>query len=222
MGAKNFGVDGKGQFSYFACRLYADSKDDVFRMINLLPVRHYAFILHDMDIFLDNDENHQIGDRKKPHYHLLLNMVEKTTWKKIKTLIEGVLPSCGVQIRDVKNTEAAALYLTHNTREALQAHKHLYDVADIVSDDYRYWLSDAVKAANKEEKQNILNVYIDMVIENNYRVTNQIINHCRKIGGGYFIVNKIRADKILQQLMMAEHGVLVNDMLAVSDARENS
>lgn len=77
---KNFGTDGGKQFSYFAVRLYCEEKNNVLDMcVNALPVRHYAFICHDKDIWKDSTEGHNAGETKKAHYHIVLNMEQKTS-----------------------------------------------------------------------------------------------------------------------------------------------
>ena len=69
----------QSQFSYFFCRGYFDSANDILECLKYSSVRHYAFICHNKDVYLDDGEDHHKGEHKKDHWHLIINVQEKCT-----------------------------------------------------------------------------------------------------------------------------------------------
>lgn len=205
--AKTFGTDGKGQFSYFAVRLYAP-KDRVLEAVEKMPIRHYAFIEHDKDTYKDSTEDHNKGDKKKTHIHAVLNLEQKTGWKALKKMIEHELgEKCGVQLRDIRETDSATLYLTHETEEAKKEGKHVYDRAEVITDNYEYWLSKETKQANKQEKEDILNSFITEVLEIGY-ISKEIYEKYRQKGGRDFIINnRFAVDYLCNLLNITKEGL---------------
>lgn len=196
---KNFGkADGK-QFSYFAVRLYCYDRNKVLEMCTkALPIRHYAFICHDKDIWKDSTEEHNAGDKKKAHYHLVLNMEQKISWKALQKKIYSVLgKECGAQLRDIKDTENATLYLTHNTKEAQKEGKYQYELSEVESDNYEYWLSEEAKHENKSEHVDAISEFVNVVIDNDNTIKRESMRAFQQEYGRDFILN---FGKILQYL----------------------
>lgn len=189
---KTFGIDGKGQFSYFFVRLYANDHDQVQKLCNQLKLRHYAFILHDKDIYHESDENHVEGDIKPPHYHICMNLTEKKSWKQLKKLILDFLPKSSPRVQDMEDTVNCFMYLIHNTEKAIKEKKHLYNSNEVVSDDVMLWTSEEFRIANKQEKVDTLSSFIQDTIDNGY-ISLEMYEYYRKTYGRDFILNVHRA-----------------------------
>uniref|UniRef100_UPI003F68ECB9 replication protein n=1 Tax=Streptococcus pluranimalium TaxID=82348 RepID=UPI003F68ECB9 len=83
--------------------------------------------LHDMD-----KSNVEGQEYKKPHYHVMYrannNVTADSVRKKIQRKI-GIKSVAKVQITD--NVENLWLYLTHESKDAIEKNKHIYDRNDI-------------------------------------------------------------------------------------------
>lgn len=196
--AKTFGTDGKGQFSYFAVRLYGE-KQEVLQALEKMPIRHYAFIIHDKDTYKESTETHRIGDKKDSHVHIVINLQEKTGWKKVKKMFTDILgEKCGIILSDIKDTENATLYLTHETEQAKKDGKHIYDRSEVVTDNYEYWVSKETKQANKEEKQDSLQLFFNDCMALGYVDKEMYIQYIQQYGRDFIINSRFTLNALEQ------------------------
>lgn len=57
----------------FACELYPEDDSHMITLDYIKNNFEYAYILHDKDIFEEDTEEHKKGEKKKPHFHVLLS-----------------------------------------------------------------------------------------------------------------------------------------------------
>lgn len=116
--------------------------------------------LHDKDIA-------KTGGFKKPHYHVIYVSKNPVTAESVRLKIKRALGDKSVALVQIIRTsiENTYLYLTHESKDAVEKKKHVYDKADIKHlmnfDIERYITIDV------EEKDFILN-----------EVCNVIYDHC--------------------------------------------
>lgn len=115
----------------FALISYLD--ESVIRYVierNSRRIRHWAFILHDKDVKDD-------GSPKEAHYHVLLWLVNPMTVSAVRGWfsVPGVEANTLGQI--VKSGSDIVEYMTHEGNPE----KHQYCKDDVVSDDWRWFLS---------------------------------------------------------------------------------
>lgn len=103
---------------------------------------------------VDRREN-SLPKYKKPHYHVLYVASNPVTADSVKRKIQRALGQQAVAlVKIVDNVEGAYLYMTHESKDAIAKHKHVYNKADIkLLNNYdidRYVVLDA------EQKKDIL------------------------------------------------------------------
>ena len=140
------------QYSYFFLRGYFASADDVLKAVLACDVRHYAFVLHDRDSYTSGTEDHAAGDHKDDHWHICLNLQQKTSWNVVSGKILKLFPNCGIWNRNIYDPARAADYLMHNSDLARAQGKAQYTLSDIFSDNFDYWYSDEAKKDCDSEK----------------------------------------------------------------------
>lgn len=208
---KTYGNE-KGQYSYFAVRLYCENADRLKHLIETeLEARHYAFILHDKDTYKDDNENHKKGDIKKAHYHIVINLKTKTSWNVLKNRILKVLPESNPRIRDIYDTESATLYLTHETKQAQKDGKYQYNRNDITTDDYSYWQDEETQRENKKEKVDYISTFVEKFISNGNVIRREDMETFRKEYGRDFILNFNRVMQYLEIYTGRKQSTLFTD-----------
>lgn len=102
-------------------------------------IRHFAYILHDKDIYPDDEHDkktgaviHKKGDAVEPHHHLLLCMNNPITQTAIRNLFPQGQTTLAQPIRDKAD---CFVYLNHKDKPE----KYQYPDGDIVCDDLSYW-----------------------------------------------------------------------------------
>lgn len=72
------------KFRTFACELYPEDSEHLKILEYIKKYYEYAYILHDEDVWEDDTEEHKAGDKKKPHYHVVLNFKNARSIDKLK------------------------------------------------------------------------------------------------------------------------------------------
>lgn len=151
---------GYADTSYNFCFvLYPDSHSysylDLFKNIKTLYFSHsianYAYILHDCDIVVDSDiaegrySADQLGQPRKPHYHLLINFKSQKSYRSVLKLIglygcyqdeNGYLHlkyPFNSSTAIVHNFRQYLKYMLHRTEDS--AAKHRYDPDKMITSD---------------------------------------------------------------------------------------
>ncbi|MBQ3550223.1 MAG: hypothetical protein IJA41_04515 [Clostridia bacterium] len=87
-------------------------------------IKAYAYILHDKDIRED-------GSLKEPHFHILLALYNATTCNSVVKWFQGFTDNNDLSINSfcepMHNISCCFEYLTHNTENAIQDNKYIYD-----------------------------------------------------------------------------------------------
>ncbi|MFH5645243.1 replication protein, partial [Streptococcus agalactiae] len=177
---------------YFTFLLYPESIPSDWELkLETLGIPMAISPLHDKD--LSNIEGQKY---KKAHYHVLYIAKNPVTAdsvrKKIKLLL-GEKSLAMVQI--VLNVENMYLYLTHESKDAIEKKKHVYDKADIKLlnnfDIDRYIVID------EYEKEELFNVICELVEE--YQLANllELAKFVRRYGSNYGLVGMKQVNKII-------------------------
>lgn len=151
----------KEKARYFTFLLYPESIPDDWKLkLELLGVPIAVSPLHDKD--LSDVEGQKY---KKPHYHVIYVSKNPVTAESVRLKIKRSLGDSSVALVQIIRTsiENTYLYLTHESKDAIEKKKHKYDKADIKHinnfDIDRYVTLDA------EQKDDMLNEVCDLIDE---------------------------------------------------------
>lgn len=177
-------LDLKQRALNFQFELYPDAQNyDAERIINKAIkkqenriLHNYAFILHDQDVFTKKDFMNgkciagQIGELKKPHYHLMVSFYNSTSVLScLKHLgLNQVFNETNLTEDNlVNNYKSNCLYYLHYGEK--WADKHRYDIDQLIT-------SDKILVENliNNNKLDNLDDYLPMIIE--YIYNSKIIN----------------------------------------------
>lgn len=158
------------QFRNFIIRLSTNDREKVHYFA--VQFNHYAYILHDKDIFQDNTESHNAGDKKADHFHLLINSKDKFSKKQIIELCHKYIPHANESVSIMDNAKGGADYLTHETEKAIKENKHRYERSEIISDNIQFWYEKEVQQQIREDKEDwtkkLFMAYEENVLNNDY------------------------------------------------------
>lgn len=182
----------KEKARYFTFLLYPESIPTDWELkLETLGVPIAVSPLHDKD--LSNVEGQKY---KKAHYHVLYIAKNPVTAdsvrKKIKLLL-GENSLAMVQI--VLNVENMYLYLTHESKDAIEKKKHVYDKADIKL--LNNFDIDRYVVIDEYEKEELFNVICELVEE--YQLANllELAKFVRRYGSHYGLVGMKQVNKII-------------------------
>lgn len=170
-------------------------------------IAHYAYILHDQDVKPD-------GTPKEAHTHILLRLVNRSTFKALERRIKRFTYDYAYQynvseqntfLERMQDPDGAFKYLTHSTREAREAGKHQYDMCEIVSDHLGYWRGDYT-TGQAEKKNTALDIITD--IENGLTERQLLVRYGRE-----YLINRRHYREFFDIMRNEERptAVLVND-----------
>lgn len=114
---------------YFTFILYPESiPDDWMLKLELLGVPIAISPLHDKDKSDAEDR-----EFKKPHYHVVYIANNPVTAESVRLKIKRALGNKSISHVQIiaTNVENAYLYLTHESKDAIAKHKHVYPKSDI-------------------------------------------------------------------------------------------
>lgn len=188
----------KEKARYFTFLLYPDSIPVDWQMkLELLGVPIAISPLHDKDKNKD-------GTLKKPHYHVIYVAKNPVTSESVRLKIKRVLGDGSIALVQIVRTsmENMYLYLTHESKDAIEKKKHVYDKADIRHlmnfDIARYITLDV------EEKEFILDLVCNLIDE--YEIANMrelkrfILAHGNEHG--------IKGMKVVNQVVRSHTGLI--------------
>ncbi|WP_115250029.1 replication protein [Streptococcus equi] len=182
----------KEKARYFTFLLYPESIPSDWELrLETLGVPMAISPLHDKD-----KSSVEGQEYKKAHYHVLYIAKNPVTVdsvrKKIKLLL-GEKSLAMVQI--VLNVENMYLYLTHESKDAIEKKKHVYDKADIKL--LNNFDIDRYVVVDEYEKEELFNVICDIVVE--YQLANllELDKFVKRYGRNYGLVGMKQVNKII-------------------------
>lgn len=173
----------KEKSRFFTFLLYPESIPEDWEMkLELLSVPMAISPLHDKD-------KAKTGGYKKPHYHVIYVAKNPVTADSVRVKIKRALGDQSVALVQIIRTsiENTYLYLTHESKDAIEKQKHVYDKADIKLlmnfDIERYITLDV------EEKDYILDTVCNMIDEQNLANIKELKRFVREGGAEYGITS---------------------------------
>lgn len=119
--------NGKEKSRYFTFLLYPESvPEDWFTKLETLDVPMAISPLHDKD-------ESPLGGYKKPHWHVIYVAKNPVTAESVRLKIKRLLGDSSVAMVQIieRGIESMYLYLTHESKDAIAKHKHVYPKEDI-------------------------------------------------------------------------------------------
>lgn len=116
------------RYRTFACELYPEDDEHMKILEYIIKYYEYAYILHDKDIWdeekVDDDgvTIHNVGDIKKPHYHVIISFKNPRSLEKLKNEL-------GVKHLETCNFYFYARYLIHKD----YPRKYQYEEKEIIT-----------------------------------------------------------------------------------------
>lgn len=182
----------KEKSRYFTFLLYPESIPEDWELkLETLGVPMAISPLHDKD-----KSSVEGQEYKKPHYHVVYVAKNPVTADSVRKKIKLLLGEKSVaMVQIVLNIENMYLYLTHESKDAIEKKKHVYDKADIkhlnAFDIDRYVVID------EYEKEELFNVICDLVAD--YQLSNilELERFVRRHGRDYGLVGMKQVRKII-------------------------
>lgn len=188
----------KEKSRFFTFLLYPESIPEDWEMkLELLSVPMAISPLHDKD-------KAKTGGYKKPHYHVIYVAKNPVTADSVRVKIKRALGDQSVALVQIIRTsiENTYLYLTHESKDAIEKQKHVYDKADIKLlmnfDIERYITLDV------EEKEYILDTVCNMIDEQNLANIKELKRFVREGGAEYGITSM----KIVNEVIRSHTGLV--------------
>lgn len=188
----------KEKSRFFTFLLYPESISEDWEMkLELLSVPMAISPLHDKD-------KAKTGGYKKPHYHVIYVAKNPVTADSVRVKIKRALGDQSVALVQIIRTsiENTYLYLTHESKDAIEKQKHVYDKADIKLlmnfDIERYITLDV------EEKDYILDTVCNMIDEQNLANIKELKRFVREGGAEYGITSM----KIVNEVIRSHTGLV--------------
>ncbi len=144
---------------YFTFILYPESiPDDWMLKLELIGVPIAISPLHDSDKSDAEDR-----EFKKPHYHVVYIANNPVTAESVRLKIKRALGNKSISHVQIiaTNVENAYLYLTHESKDAIAKHKHVYPKSDIKhlnNFDIDRYITQSI-----EDKEDMLNLLCDII-----------------------------------------------------------
>lgn len=135
--------------------------DQIDKLYDTAKISHYAYILHNKDIYLEDGKNDVLefkkGDLRAEHLHIVLVFKQNVSLNQIRELL-NIQKDKNIFGEIVKDKNGLADYFFHkNTPQ-----KYQYEESSIISNDFNYFKQ---KTTNKEHKD-IKDLIEDMTIYN--------------------------------------------------------
>lgn len=188
----------KEKSRYFTFLLYPESIPEDWEMkLELLSVPMAISPLHDKD-------KAKTGGYKKPHYHVIYVAKNPVTTESVRLKIKRALGEQSVALVQIIRTsiENTYLYLTHESKDAIEKQKYVYDKADIKLlmnfDIERYITLDV------EEKDYILDTVCNMIDEQNLANIKELKRFVR-VGGAEYGVTSM---KVVNEVIRSHTGLV--------------
>lgn len=201
----------KDKARYFTFLLYPESiPTDWEQKLELIGVPIAVSPIHDMDEKTDKskwvpDDVVRNGKHyKKAHYHVIYVAKNPVTVDSVRKRIQrtlGIQSVAKVQIV-VRSVESMYLYLTHESKDAIEKHKHKYSKSDITLlnnfDIDRYITLDV------EDKDDMLNDVCDLIDDHNLANMRELRRFVKLHGVEYGLPSM----KIINSVLRAHTGLI--------------
>lgn len=167
---------------YFTFILYPDSLPDNW----WIPLEELGFPmaispLHDKDKYKGDDK---IMEYKKEHYHVIYVANNSVTPSSVRKKLKRALGDKAINmVKICDNVENMYLYLTHESKSAIEKKKHVYDKNDIIhlnNFDLSRYLKDSL-----EDKQDRLDLVLDIIFDEDLKNMKQLVEFINKNGEKY-------------------------------------
>lgn len=127
-------------------------------LYELFPSAEYdwAYIIHDKDKYVEDVEGEEVVNQKEPHIHISIYSRNGVSLSKLQKAT-GEEDSNSIEF--MRNKNANFLYLTHNTKNAIQDGKYIYPVEEVVSNfDYTEFVGNhgLSSAERKDELERVI------------------------------------------------------------------
>ena len=188
----------KEKSRFFTFLLYPESIPEDWEMkLELLSVPMAISPLHDKD-------KAKTGGYKKPHYHVIYVAKNPVTADSVRVKIKRALGDQSVALVQIIRTsiENTYLYLTHESKDAIEKQKHVYDKADIkllINFDIERYIT-----LDVEEKDYILDTVCNMIDEQNLANIKELKRFVREGGAEYGITSM----KIVNEVIRSHTGLV--------------
>lgn len=190
----------KEKARYFTFLLYPDSIPEDWEMrLELIGVPIAVSPLHDKDL---SDIEGQLY--KKAHYHVIYVAKNPVTADSVRVRIKRALGEKSVALVQIIRTsvENTYLYLTHESKDAIEKKKHVYDKTDITLlsnfDIDRYITLDV------EEKDDMLNEVCDLIDEHDIANMRELRRFIKLHGAEY----GLPSIKIINSVLRSHTGLI--------------
>ena len=190
----------KDKARYFTFLLYPESiPTDWKRRLELIGVPIAISPLHDKD-----KSNVEGLIYKKAHYHVVYVTKNPVTSDSVRKRIQrvlGVKSVAKVQIV-VQSMENIYLYLTHESKDAIEKHKHKYSKADITL--LNNFDIDRYVTLDVEDKDDMLNDVCDLIDDHNLANMRELRRFVKLHGVEYGLPSM----KIINSVLRAHTGLI--------------
>jgi len=190
----------KDKARYFTFLLYPESvPEDWERQLELIGVPIAISPLH------DKDKSTVAGQEyKKAHYHVIYVAKNPVTADSVRKRIQrvlGVQSVAKVQII-VQSMENVYLYLTHESKDAIEKHKHKYSKADIML--LNNFDIDRYVTLDVEDKDDMLNDVCDLIDDHDLANMRELRRFVKLHGVEYGLPSM----KIINSVLRAHTGLI--------------
>lgn len=190
----------KDKARYFTFLLYPESiPTDWKRQLELIGVPIAISPLHDKD-----KSNVEGQIYKKAHYHVVYVAKNPVTSDSVRKRIQrvlGVKSVSKVQIV-VQSMENIYLYLTHESKDAIEKHKHKYSKADITL--LNNFDIDRYVTLDVEDKDDMLNDVCDLIDDHNLANMRELRRFIKLHGDEY----NLPSMKTINSVLRAHTGLI--------------
>lgn len=167
----------------------------------------FAAILHDSDVYETDGTDHQQGDLKKPHWHVVIRFSPNALWNTAVAKDLGIEPN---YLEKCRNLNKALLYLIHRDNPE----KYQYDIENVFgSESMRTVLSKLLR----EEDEGLRVLSIIKMVEDEPGIispTEMLKKACkegyygefRRMGNWPKIIIQEHNDRIIEELRPRESG----------------
>ena len=190
----------KDKARYFTFLLYPESiPTDWKRQLELIGVPIAISPLHNKD---KSDIEGQIY--KKPHYHVVYVAKNPVTAESVRIKIKRSLGDksvAKVQIV-VQSMENMYLYLTHESKDAIEKHKHKYPKSDIML--LNNFDIDRYVTLDVEDKDDMLNAVCDLIDDHDIANMRELRRFVRLHGAEYDLPSM----KIINSVLRSHTGLI--------------
>ena len=190
----------KEKARYFTFLLYPESiPNDWLEKLELLGVSIAVSPLHDKDL------SNVAGQKyKKAHYHVIYVAKNPVTAESVRLKIKRSLGDKSVAKVQVvvQSMENMYLYLTHESKDAIEKHKHKYAKSDIML--LNNFDIDRYVTLDVEDKDDMLNVVCDLIDDHDIANMRELRRFVRLHGAEYDLPSM----KIINSVLRSHTGLI--------------